>query len=289
MRYFIYMRRFVLLFLVIIFATVCYGKAPKAKFGYMFFNTNSTLLENDSLVKVCVSIDDNCWYSRDLDRHLENNPKVIVKIENATTKLLFFDLAQCFIIRNKKAEMFWDNTQNIRTSGSNKGGTMHIGSITNALGVGGVVGTLANGLTIGGETNSSISTITQNERVLRIPPLSEEIIRIPIYSKSLDHFGYKVTTNLSWEGSSFYYLNPGILKGECLNFTLNNTPLQLSIFLTYSKTEGFEEEKNMSFNLYVDKLVGTKEWIGSKESTNEIKQLGYNISNPYFMVKFEKD
>lgn len=272
--------------LVIICATVCFGKAPKAKFGYMFFYADSSLTYNDPQVKASISIKDGCVHHRELGHVLFNNPEMIVKIENTTTKVIFFDLAQCFIIRNKKAEMFWDNSQKISTTGSNKGASMNLGAITNAVGASGVIGTLANGLTIGGGKNSSTSTITQNERILRIPPLSEEIIQIPIYSSSLTTLGYK-KKNSSWYGETISYLNPNILTGECLNFTATDTPLQLSVFLTYSTTEGFGEEKNISINLYVDKLVGTKEWIGSKKSTSEIQQLGYDTSYPYFMVKFE--
>ena len=47
-----------------------------------------------------------------------------------------------------------------------------MGSVAGALGIGGVLGTLANGVNVGGASSTGTSTTTYSQRVISIPPMA---------------------------------------------------------------------------------------------------------------------
>lgn len=53
---------------------------------------------------------------------------------------------------------------------STSGGSFNLGGITNAAGIGGVAGSLANATTVGKSNSTSLSKTHINQRILQIPP-----------------------------------------------------------------------------------------------------------------------
>lgn len=75
-----------------------------------------------------------------------------------------------------KFHPFFDNKQISVTSGDASGASLGLGSVAGALGVGGVLETIAGGVSVGGGTSSSVSTSYAQQRILAIPPQSSAYI-----------------------------------------------------------------------------------------------------------------
>ena len=270
-----------------------FGKSSKAKQGYFFFEKESSWIVEDDLIQVSVSIDPNCSYDDNWlsGCFLWNKPCVTVTIENKSFDMLYIDLAQCFLSRNKRAQMFWDNSQKITAVGSNTGASLNMGALADAVGVGGVLGTLADGVTIGSGNSTTTATVTQAERVMRIPPMSEEKISIPVYSEKLGgKFGVKEKIrSLPWSGVYLYYLNPRIQEKESIKYSKVDTPLNFIVYITYSEVEDFTKKRSANIMFWADELVGVKQMIGGKKSLPEVESYGYDLNIPHIMVRFEDE
>lgn len=283
-------KKFLTLLFSLLMASSLFAKSGNAKQGYFFFEGATAWTCEDELVKVTVLIDPNCDSSKSFFNgyYLFNMPYVVVTIENKSFDIVYIDLAQSFLSRNKRAQMFWDNSQKVNSSGSTVGATVNMGALAGAAGIGGVLGTLANGVSIGGSSTSTTATITQAERILRIPPMSEEKINIPIYSDLLNrNFKIEKTRALPWPGEYLCYKNPKIQVKESRKFTIDDTPLSLVVYITYSETEDVKEKQHASIIFFAQELIGCKEMIGGKKSYPEMEIYGYDISAPHIMVKFE--
>lgn len=281
------MKRFLMLICFALTIICVQAKPKKANFYYMFFSPEREMVVEDSLLRISLGIDPNCQYYRDLDRHLNNNPLIVLELENKSEDIVYIDLARSFINRNKKSQMFWDNTQVINSSGTSGAAAVNLGAVANATGIGGVIGALAQGITIGGGKSSSTTTITQSERILRLPPFSTETITMPLnYNDAIENLGFRTAWNFKWCGESYFLINE-MNVGDKETWTTKDSPMTFRVFVTYSDSEQFDKELKKNIFIYCDTLIGPREWIGSKESTKEIHDLGYPLDKPYIMLKRE--
>lgn len=83
-----------------------------------------------------------------------------VTLENKTTKTLYIDLGNSFLMRCGQAEPYYVPLSTSQTSGSSGGVGVNLGAVTSAVGIGGALGTLASGVNVGGGTSSSNTTVT---------------------------------------------------------------------------------------------------------------------------------
>lgn len=103
--------------------------------------------------------------------------KYAIMIKNKTSRPIYIDKAACLGKSSTgNVKTYFDPQEFTITEGGNSGtgANVNLGSVANALGIGGVVGTLAGGVNVGGN-NGKFSTVTRtykNERVLKIPPKS---------------------------------------------------------------------------------------------------------------------
>ena len=276
------------IFVCFVLTMMCLQAKPKkASFYYLFFSPEKETGVEDSLLRISMDSHSNCAYWRDLGRNLFNNPLIVIELENKSEDIVYIDLARCFINRNKKSQMFWDNTQVVNSGGNSKDVAVNLGSITNAIGVGGVVGTLAQGISIGSGSSTSTSTIKQDERILRLPPFAVKTITVPLeYDNSIPFLGYRKANNFKWYGETYCtYAEKNV--GEEVTWTAKDSPITLRAFITYSDSEQFDRMFKSNIFIYCDTMVGTREWIGSKESTKEIQGFGYSLDKPHIMVKKE--
>ena len=100
-----------------------------------------------------------------------------VMIINKTDSTMYIDMAESYYIGNGDAQRLYTNSVTTNFSSGSKGATVNLGSVTNALGVGGVVGTLAQGVNVGGSNVSGLSTQVFEERYISIPPLSRKAVK----------------------------------------------------------------------------------------------------------------
>lgn len=102
-------------------------------------------------------------------------PKVLdgysISIENKSDETIYIDLANSFKIDDmgNSVPYFSNKTYTTNKSGSS-GGSLNLGAVTGAIGMGGAVGTLANGVNVGGGSTKGTSVTETEERIMIIPP-----------------------------------------------------------------------------------------------------------------------
>ena len=85
-----------------------------------------------------------------------------VEIRNNSDEIMTIDMEKSFVVNTSgKSQSFYDPTirvESITTSTSQaKGGSVNLGAVTGALGIGGVAGTLARGVNVGGGSTTGVS------------------------------------------------------------------------------------------------------------------------------------
>lgn len=134
-----------------------------------------------------------------------------IELLNKTDKIVYIDLANSFrVFRDGTSESYFNTEETTVNHGSSSGAGFNLSGLTNAIGIGGIVGTLAGATTVGGSNQHSVSTTYTNQRFLAIPPHSKknltEFKQVRIKRKN-----YKT---ISWPESYSFDLNGvrGVLK-----------------------------------------------------------------------------
>ena len=199
---------------------------------------------------------------------------------------------------------------------STSGGSFNLGGITNAVGIGGVAGSLANATTVGKSNATSLSKTHINQRILQIPPKGRTFLSKFEYvtEKKATSFTYGKYELLN-QGEEFFFsepmsqdrnianslkldyktlpLNLGSVKmGEERKFTIENTPYTANYHLVYSTKEDFSTYSVLSPTLYINKIIGLKNQLTLREWCNEdnlkeiIQYFGeYTIAGPIILKK----
>ena len=174
-----------------------------------------------------------------------------IEITNKTNNIIYIDKGNSFRIIDNAATSFYDNKQISVSKGSGSGASLGLGAITGALGVGGVVGDIAGGVSVGSGTSSSVSTTYTQQRILAIPPHSSAYISEHKYD---NYKGNK------WEkiSEAEYYQVPfqDVEKGKCVEYNTDNSPRKYKYFITYSTYPDFRSYSSINANLYVKYIIG---------------------------------
>ncbi len=96
-----------------------------------------------------------------------------LKVTNKTSTPVYIDLANSFrLMNNGYSEPFFTNSVYNEGASSTAGGSLNLGAVTNALGVGGAVGALANGINVGKADTRSAGISKAEQQYLVVPPRS---------------------------------------------------------------------------------------------------------------------
>lgn len=78
---------------------------------------------------------------------LESN--ISFTLDNRSDNVVYLDLGNCFFKIGNKTENYYKNTATQTSKDKNVGGSVNAGTITDVLGIGGVIGNIANGINVG--------------------------------------------------------------------------------------------------------------------------------------------
>lgn len=212
------------------------------------------------------------------DRNIE------ITIHNISEKTIYIDLGNSFFTRfNGEAVTMYTPTATTESSTQNIGMGVNLGAVSNALGVGGVAGIISQGVNIGGGTTSGTSCITYSQRIIAIPPKS---------SKNINHWPlFNINDEISFFKNGNYGLRiyKKINRGEKLLYTEENTPLQLSVLVSYSYNENCTDLKTVNTQLYLKEMLGVTQnaMLSERSKSKNIipnfkKESLYIISSNYF-------
>lgn len=220
-----------------------------------------------------------------LEGHGDLYPALLISVRNKTNRLLYIDLGNTFFISMGQATCYYVPSSTTTTHGASSGGSVNLGAVTGALGIGGVAGTLANGINVGGESINSTTRTTYSQRIIAVPPMSS--VNLPpqyFYGKK----SRTVTKGLKQaENGQMLVLFPKDSKsgemhfGDRYSYTADNSPLQFSCVIAYSTDEACLSMKSITSNLYLRELIGTQ----ANWDFSEIKIITENILYNQFCTR----
>lgn len=217
-----------------------------------------------------------------------------IVLKNKTSKPLYVDLANCFRTTNLGVSYCYYSSDIItENKESTSGGSFNLGGITNAAGIGGVAGNLANATTVGKSNATSLSKTHINQRILQIPPKGRACL------SKFEYVTEKKATSLTYgkyellnQGEEFFFsktnelhiansfvldckvlpLQLGSVKmGEERQFSIDNSPYTANYHLVYSTKEDFSTYSVLSPMLYINKIIGLRKKLYLSEWCDEDK------------------
>ena len=225
-------------------------------YTYKYGMTSSSVLSNKDLEISVLLNAQGSWY----------NAPYVIKLRNKTDNFIYIDLANCFkIYPDGNPVCYYESKQTTISNGTASGGSIGLGAITNAVGIGGVVGTIANGVSVGGGSNSSASTTYVQQRILTIPPQS--IVSLREFKDDGAGKNWRVITNSEVFNieERFVWLKKGDVKRyDIINYTEANSPYKQKYLLSYSTTPDLATINRIGFEIYVQQVLGI--WIESSYS-----------------------
>lgn len=287
--------------------------------GLVFLSfTNASILSNDE-VEIYLERDRTQHPDQKLGVGSNSSPlfRYDIVLKNKTNKSIYVDLANCFKTTNLGVSYCYYSSDIItENKESTSGGSFNLGGITNAVGIGGVAGSLANATTVGKSNATSLSKTHINQRILQIPPKGRTFLSKFEYvtEKKATSFTYGKYELLN-QGEEFFFsepmsqdrnianslkldyktlpLNLGYVKmGEERKFTIENTPYTANYHLVYSTKEDFSTYSVLSPTLYINKIIGLRkdlflhEWCDENALKAIVNDFGdHTIVGPILLSK----
>ena len=273
-------------------------KSDPADDGLFVFNfTPNSILSNEDLE---ISFVRSTATNKELSKYIgEPLFRYEIVIKNKTNQILYVDLANCFRMPSiGNSYCYYNGESTTVTKGKSNGVGVNMGGVANALGAGGAVGSLANGVTVAGGSSSSVSKSYDQQRVITIPPHGH---------RALSQFHYEQTKNgtfatfgnfeLTSKGEEFCFkdfskvfqrgsfntlnsdfwnlrIKQGLVnKDEDRTYTPENSPFTINYVITYSASAAFDKFTTLEMCLYTSRVIG-----------HEINRMKYG-DNIYFNEK----
>lgn len=254
-----------------------------AKMAVCFLSfTETSIISNDDIELSLVP--ENKDHLEKSYEHIHPYFRFNIVLYNKTNSIIYIDLANCFRTENNGTSYcYYSNNIITENIGSESGGSFNLGGLTNAAGIGGVAGSLANATTIGKSNMTSVSKTHIKQRILQIPPKGR---------LALSSFEYVTTKKgstwifgkyeLSDRGEEFYFDKPffgedprlaqltqlekkklplnnlEIKIGEEKKFNKDNSPYTANYHIVYSTKENFRTYSVLCPTLYMNKIIGIK-------------------------------
>ncbi len=243
---------------------------------YRFLVDENSILLNEDLAITLTPGKRVRWGKKDIGEfkecHTALSPALLVTISNKSNSTIYLDLGNTFFIRQGKPICYYVPSVTTSASSSTTGGSVNLGSVAGAMGIGGGAKALASGVNVGGGNTSTTGTTIFSQRIIAIPAntsyeLGAEYILMDEVSNGqyplCKGLYYKVDAMWVAQYNGFALFN--FLEGsesepitfdESFRYTSQESPLKVSYSLTYSKTEDLKLSNTFEFSLYLGELVG---------------------------------
>lgn len=183
-----------------------------------------------------------------------------IKLTNKTDRIIIVDKGNCYRIHNQGNYIsYFDNSKHITVNhGDNSGASLGVGTIAGVLGIGGIMAEIANGITIGGGTNSSVSTTYSQQRYLTIPPHGYTYLTTERYQENdgdVKHVEGRESFNII---SDELIIKKGLYNGQFVVYNEDNSLWKRSYIITYSTEEDFKWYSTLNVELYIHEYIGCR-------------------------------
>ncbi len=195
-------------------------------------------------------------------------------VYNLTDRAIYVDKGNSFYYVNGVPTCMFSNQSYTRMEGKGGGVSVNLGSVANAVGIGGAAGGLLNGVNVGGGRTSSNATTTWEQRVLVIAPKS---------SIRLHEFDVSKNKPANWKPRK---------RGRMWNFTKATSLGVYRGVLCYSASETFEDKKQVSVENYIYNITYDKpnsyrdhsKRVYSRAHMDHSYQCWYEINEPFIVL-----
>lgn len=195
------------------------------------------------------------------------NPAMKFSVKNKTNKTIYLDLGNSFYASMGQVQCYYVPSSTTTSTSSSSGAGINLGAIAGAAGIGGVAGTLANGVNVGGGSTNGTTSTTYSQRVIAVPPMMAVGLE-PKYifgneKKTLadgckyaqfSRYNYYIEMNFASDSP-----DGRLLIGDHYKYQENTSPLQWSFILAYSTTEDCSQEKSLTSYFYLKDLCCAKD------------------------------
>lgn len=201
------------------------------------------------------------------------NPVFVVKIKNKSKKVIYVDLGNTFFIRPENTTAYYIPSSTTNSSSSEKGISLNMGAVAGALGVGGVVGTLADGVNVGGANVVGTSNTVYSQRVIAVPPMSTKSLEAQPLFLASGRMSKEIYLNPAFSANDLFLIPMVSFKneagkpiriGEVQSYDEESSPLKYGLFLSYSFSEDCNDAKSLSINYYLRNIVGFRRVPGGE-------------------------
>ena len=228
---------------------------------------------------------------------LTSNPAILFSIRNKTNQTLYLDLANTFFVSSGQSTCYYIPSSTTDSRSSSSGASVNLGAVTNALGVGGFVGGIANGINVGGgATNTTVSTV-YSQRIVAVAPQST--MKLPaqymIGEKGRNiaqGFNYAQISNSALMSSQGYCIYANIVTpsgemmfGDKYERNYDESPLKMSFYIAYSVDEQCTQENVLESHYYLGEVFGSRNNNMTGLTNGSISDAGVL----HFMVKISGD
>ncbi len=244
------------------------NKKAKWQYRILKFHHDSKVADNNVIITCSVR---NGYYEKFSGRKVLHSD-ITFKLENQSDNVVYLDLGNCFFKDVNKTESYYKNTATHTSKDKNVGVSVNAGTITDVLGVGGVVGNIANGINVGGNKGSSTGVTVFSQRIIALAPHSSyrfedmNLYRSENDSKYVKDEKYTV-------GSSVSYHEPQ---------NINDCPWNL--VLTYSAEEDFKTKNVMNVGIYVSESITFPRAGWNSFSINTDRYIKYGELEPVHYI-----
>ncbi len=197
-----------------------------------------------------------------------SNPAIRFSIKNKSSQTLYLDLANTFYVTMGQSTCYYIPSSTTTSSTSSGGGSVNIGSITGALGIGGAVGTLANGVNVGGGSSNTTSNTTFSQRIIAVAPLStvnlspqylfcnepKKIAAGLEYELVYSNYSYIYCANANFPSEP---QTSAMMFGDHYVYNPESSPVKMSFFVAYSKTENCTSTNVLPLHFYLKDMLGS--------------------------------
>lgn len=233
------------------------------------------------------------------DGTVHNYKSFKVSIKNKSTETIYLDLGKCFLIRGSETIQCYTPSMTSNSSGQSIGTSVNMGSVANAVGISGALGTLAQGVNVGGGKSSSTTTTTFAQRIVPVPPMSEkEIGTIDLFSyadygaKDIDIYNIKCGY-YTWVYRLDIILED--IKTPSIGETVSISDKELihfGTYITYSMDEAQNNPQNLNGTFSMSKIIGMKGANANKAILSgkylKEKDLSPNYKDAIFFLAYPK-
>lgn len=191
------------------------------------------------------------------------NPALLVRVTNKTNRNIYVDLANTFIERKGEVSPYYVPSSSTTTITSGSGVGVNMGAVAGAVGIGGVVGTLANGVNVGGGSSLSTSNTVYAQRVIIIPPkmtvkLDPQLLFVK-EGKYCD--GFLIDNRSAIEEIPEFFFDKEdngrrMSTGEVLNYDEKESPIKFKFMIGYSFNTDCTDLRSLPFSYYLRSAIG---------------------------------